>query len=215
MRKRVPAGPSDLGTRAQILNVAASMFRKQGYAAVSLRSIAHEAGLTTGSLYYYFSSKEEIVSEVLRAGPMYVLNKVRSSVERLGPTATPVEILKAAILAHIESVIGENSFPAANIRIHAHVPREIRKSTSAVRMDYENYWIKLLASCGLQEMSNDDFDPTLLAFFLFGAMNWTLEWYRPGRYNVDTIAETLARLVVERQPLDKAIVPSMFNPSGT
>lgn len=37
------------------------LFSRYGYAGVSIKQIADEAGLSKGSLYHYFSSKEEIL----------------------------------------------------------------------------------------------------------------------------------------------------------
>ena len=108
-------GPLDVGTRAEILRCAARLFRTRGYAAVSLRDIAKGAGLTTGSFYYHFTSKEEIVSEILDQGHRRVLSEVRKAVSDLGPDADGRLILRTAIKQHIECLLGEDSFPSANI----------------------------------------------------------------------------------------------------
>lgn len=56
-------------TRERILNGASLLFAEQGYAAASISKIAKKAGVLPGSIYWAFSSKEEIFAEVLkRAG---------------------------------------------------------------------------------------------------------------------------------------------------
>ena len=52
-------------TRQRILDAAAKVFREQGYANARLSDIAEGAGIQTGSLYYHFESKEQIVVELL------------------------------------------------------------------------------------------------------------------------------------------------------
>jgi TetR/AcrR family transcriptional repressor of nem operon len=52
-------------TRRHILDVATARFRESGIAAVGLASIMSDAGLTNGAFYSHFSSKEELVREVL------------------------------------------------------------------------------------------------------------------------------------------------------
>jgi AcrR family transcriptional regulator len=52
-------------TRAEIQQVALSLFSTQGYDATSLREIAERIGISKASLYYHFRSKEEIVASVL------------------------------------------------------------------------------------------------------------------------------------------------------
>lgn len=199
--------PSDIGTRAEILRCAARLFRTKGYAAVSLREIAKGAGLTTGSFYYHFASKEEIVSEILDQGHRRVLAEVRKSVINLGPDADGRLILRTAIHKHIECLLGEDSFPSANIRIFAHVPVDIRTASLGARREYEGYWIKMLRKCQDRGECDPEADPVVLSNLLFGAMNWTLEWYKPGRYSVEDVAKDLARLVIHEQGKTKVAKP--------
>lgn len=179
-------------TRAQILSSAASLFLERGYAAVSLRDIAAEAGVTTGSLYHYFSQKDEIVREILDAGHRNVHEQVAARVRALGPKATRAEKMRAGIRAHLDALFEKNSFPAANVRIFAHVPPSVRAEVRAGRRAYERYWIDMLEK-------PDEAGPLAapskqLVMLLFGAANWTLEWYRPGRDSLDDIAENLVRV---------------------
>lgn len=48
-------------TRAQILETALRLLRESGYDGTTMRAIAAEAGVSLGSAYYYFPSKEHLV----------------------------------------------------------------------------------------------------------------------------------------------------------
>lgn len=50
-------------TRSAIVTAALRLFRENGYDATTMRSIAAEAGVSTGNAYYYFASKEELIRE--------------------------------------------------------------------------------------------------------------------------------------------------------
>ena len=52
--------------RAEILARCFDLFAEQGYAALTMRGIARALGTSTGSLYYYFDSKERIFEEMVR-----------------------------------------------------------------------------------------------------------------------------------------------------
>jgi TetR/AcrR family transcriptional repressor of nem operon len=52
-------------TRERILDIAARLFREEGIAAVGLAKIMNEAGLTNGTFYTHFKSKEALVREAL------------------------------------------------------------------------------------------------------------------------------------------------------
>ncbi|MEM6567830.1 MAG: TetR family transcriptional regulator [Planctomycetota bacterium] len=48
-------------TRAHILETALSLFREHGYDGATMRRIAEAAGVSAGSAYYYFPSKEHLI----------------------------------------------------------------------------------------------------------------------------------------------------------
>ena len=52
--------------RAELVKVAADVFRRKGYAAATLNDIAVAFGTDRASLYYYVSSKEELFQECIK-----------------------------------------------------------------------------------------------------------------------------------------------------
>lgn len=48
-------------TRARILDTALTLFRNRGFEETTMRDIAAKAGVSLGSAYYYFESKEDLV----------------------------------------------------------------------------------------------------------------------------------------------------------
>jgi AcrR family transcriptional regulator len=196
-----------LDKRELILRCAARLFRVNGYAAVSMRNIASEAGMTTGSLYYYFRQKDEIVAEILDTGHRRVHSEVMRAISSLGPDASGSERIRAGIRSHLGALFEEDGFPAANVRIFAHVPKHVRDQVRTSRRAYERYWMTLLANAEISERVGSK----ELTMFLFGAANWTLDWYREGRDSLDEIAESLATVffssIANRQSSSRDVVP--------
>lgn len=52
-------------TRERILDVAVDLFIEQGYAGTSVRDISERLGMTKGSLYYHFASKEDVLNALV------------------------------------------------------------------------------------------------------------------------------------------------------
>jgi AcrR family transcriptional regulator len=52
-------------TRARLIEAAATVFARRGFAAASLDEVAEEAGLTKGAVYSNFESKDELITELL------------------------------------------------------------------------------------------------------------------------------------------------------
>ncbi len=59
-----PPASSSAETRGRIIDIARRAFADQGYEATTNRTIADEAGITTGALYHYFDSKLDIYRAV-------------------------------------------------------------------------------------------------------------------------------------------------------
>jgi AcrR family transcriptional regulator len=70
---RTMATPRRIGTessktRAELLDVTERLMREGGYAAVSSRSVAKEAGVTPALIHYYFPTLDDLFLAVFRRG---------------------------------------------------------------------------------------------------------------------------------------------------
>lgn len=151
--------------------------------------------MKAGSLYYHFASKDQIVSEVLDIGVQRVFDAVKTAVDALPSNADLTVTLQSAIEAHLGALLHAHDFTSANIRIFGQVPDEVRASHKSLRKKYEQYWQDLLI--GLQQRGEirDGIDLQRTVFFLFGAMNWTTEWYDQKKSGLVAMAGELTDLV--------------------
>jgi AcrR family transcriptional regulator len=74
---------SSAPTRQTILDAAYSLFRRKGFTRVSMDEIAASAALTKRTLYYHFTSKDELLAEVLEAQHSLALAAFRTFGEGL------------------------------------------------------------------------------------------------------------------------------------
>ena len=51
--------------REKILAAAAELIRKEGIGSIAIRKVCDEAGISLGSFYYYFSSKDELLMALI------------------------------------------------------------------------------------------------------------------------------------------------------
>jgi AcrR family transcriptional regulator len=182
-------------SRSTILDTAARLFRKEGYAAVSLRDISAACGMKAGSLYYHFASKDAIVSEVLKIGVERVFAEVRASIDALGQDATPEQVFRTAVRAHLRALLEAHDYTSANIRIFGHVPASIRAAQLPLRDAYEAVWADIIARLVPRRKKRAD-ELRFVRFFLLGAMNGTLDWFHAGHASVDEVAQRYASLAL-------------------
>lgn len=185
-------GPEERTSRQHVLDCAARLFSRNGYAAVSLRGIAAESGMKAGSLYYHFASKDVIITEVLNIGVRRVHAAVEQALAALSAEAPIEESLRAAIGTHLRALHEAGDYTSANIRIFGQVPPSVRATHQGVRRDYEALWASLLAHGIAAGELRADLNVPRLRAFLLGAMNSSLDWLEPKR---DAVARTASDLV--------------------
>lgn len=99
-KPRRPGRPAGTGnaiqTQAQILNAAIVCFSEGGYSFTSNREIAQRAQVTTGLLYHYFASKQDLYRCALREANACLIQTYRDACDEV-PDATSMEQLSLGL----------------------------------------------------------------------------------------------------------------------
>jgi len=77
-------------TRKRIVDGAYKLFRRRGYARVTMDDIATEAKLTKRALYHHFNSKDQLLAHVLDVQHQLALQAFRSFGDRLSGSAEAI-----------------------------------------------------------------------------------------------------------------------------
>jgi TetR/AcrR family transcriptional regulator, cholesterol catabolism regulator len=94
----VAAGGVAVDRRGEILQIAARRFAEYGYEATTIRELADDAKILSGSIYHHFATKDEILHEIVRE-PVLTL---RDETIRISRAAADAEHrLIAVILLHL------------------------------------------------------------------------------------------------------------------
>ena len=81
--------PAVLATRERLLQTAFQLFHEQGYHATGVATILREAGVNAGSMYHFFSSKDDLLLKVLEFALDYLEPMVMGPAE--AATVDPIE----------------------------------------------------------------------------------------------------------------------------
>ncbi len=92
--------------REQIIDAALRVFAQKGFVRATNRDVAHEAGITTGLIYYYFRSKEDLFRAILEE---------RSPVQAVAQVTTemleqPPQILLPLLIQRVLSIVEDEQF---------------------------------------------------------------------------------------------------------
>jgi TetR/AcrR family transcriptional repressor of nem operon len=92
-------------TRQRLLETAFQLFHEQGYHATGVATILREAGVNPGSMYHFFSSKDDLLLKVLEFALDYLEPMVMGPVE--AEAVDPIERV-FALLRQYRTRIGAN-----------------------------------------------------------------------------------------------------------
>lgn len=183
-------------TRTRILDAAAVVFAEQGYGA-RLSDIAERAGIQTGSLYYHFASREELVTEILHLGIETSWGQVCDALDALPASATPLDRIATAVRAHTMSVLDISDYSAARARIVGHVPPAIASAHRRDQKAYGDFWNELFVAASHSGVLRPDVNLFAARMLAFGAMNWTAEWFEFQReVDAEAIADTAVAVLL-------------------
>ncbi|MCG9967416.1 TetR/AcrR family transcriptional regulator [Pelotomaculum terephthalicicum JT] len=185
-----------LNKRDEIIRVAAKLFRSLGYIETSMKDIADRVNILKGSLYYHFSSKEELLNEVVNEGIdrlLVLAQQVYKQYEQ-----SPRERLKHLVEIHILHLTRNNE----NLVI---ATNQIDKLSLEHRENYiykRNLYEKLLRETLEEGIRVDEFpsvDIKLTVFAILGTCNWIIQWYKhDGPYSAEHIADYFSNLICDR-----------------
>src|SRR5260221_13371946 len=179
-------------TRGRVLDAAARLFSEKGYSAPTLKEIAEAADLKDGSLYYHFTSKEDLVDEVTRDGVFRAQQHIGEAIDALGPDASAAQRLRTAIRAHLESLCDLGDYPAAVLRIREHAPQAVRERQLTYLIPFGDFWTALIREAQEARVLPAKPSAGLVRDLIFGAMHATVSVGEGSTRPVDEVADALS-----------------------
>jgi TetR/AcrR family transcriptional regulator, cholesterol catabolism regulator len=184
-------------SQRRVLDAAAKIFRDYGYAGTTMRVIAEEADLKAGSIYYHYKSKDELIGAVLDLGIQAVIETVDNAMAELPADATGRMKVETAIRAHLSAIIENGDYTLATRRVFGQVPEAIREKNLKLRNGYANLWQDILKSAQTSKEFRSDINMTFARLFILGALNWTVEWFKPGGRSIEDVARIFASVILD------------------
>ena len=165
----VPAGDQAYAHKRQVLIRAAS--RTFGRGATSLEQIAEKLNLTKPALYYYVSSKDELIFECY----MLALDYGDEALELAAGGANGMERIRIFLHRYIELLVGEMQAPMVLLDYSA-IRRDLRDRIQKRRRDFDKV-LRAMVADGIADGSIGACDPKLAVFWFMGAVNAIPRWF--------------------------------------
>ncbi len=174
----VPAPPAEHGNRrGELVRVAARLFREKGFDATTVRDIAQAAGMRSGSPFYHFASKQELLAAVMEEG-------LRQGLERtegvLAEAALPARERLARLVRTQYAILHETGSDFIPVMLYdwRSLPDAHKRRIVGLKDRYDALWQRTVDD--LHREGALGIDPKLARLMILGAINFTATWYRPG-----------------------------------
>lgn len=161
--------------RGRILKAAAELFASKGFEGTSVRSIAEKSGISVPGMFYYFSSKEMILYEIMTS---FMDEAYKKILEIYGSDIDPVEKLNEVCKFYVEQYAGHKN----QLTILISERKSLHPRHQQRCIEKERDYVKALKSLFKDLDERHLLKPinhSILTFIFFGMVHWTYRWYNP------------------------------------
>ncbi|WP_067461670.1 TetR/AcrR family transcriptional regulator [Actinomadura macra] len=196
-RRRGKGSPALASERREhLVRLAAELFAEKGFQATTVRNIAEEAGILSGSLYHHFDSKESIVDEILAAFFDEIMSAYQGVIdEGRNPRETIAGLVRIAFgtlephRAAITVMQNDWNYLKGMDRF-----AYLTKSEDEV----EKLWVDTIRAGQADGSFRADIDPKLTYRMIRDTVRVAVRWFRPGgRLDAQGLAEHYLKVMFD------------------
>jgi len=197
-RRRASPSPTYETRMKAIFEAAALIFRSKGYEATTPADIAEAVGLNRASLYYYFSTKEELLIELISEPLLDNTARLARIVASDDPMASKVEKAIVDLMGAYDI-----HYPALSIYFQERLDQLLHDAEDPrfarlheAEREYLDLWTKLLADARAQGQLRFEGSPRLVSLAVLGMIIGASRWYdAEGPLSAAEIGKLLAHLL--------------------
>ena len=193
-----PAAAEPANRRAELIRVAARLFREKGFDGTTTRDIADAVGMRSGSSYYHFANKHELLMAVMEEGLRLGLARLQTALA--DKTLSAPERFSRLVRTHygILHDAGSDFIPVMLYDWHA-LPAQYKRRIIELKDGYDTIWQDTIDELHAQGLLRAD--ARLARLMILGAINFSATWYRSKprsakHVDLDTLAAQTVNLVL-------------------
>jgi AcrR family transcriptional regulator len=175
-----------------LLRAAARLFVDKGFAATTTRDIAEAVGMRSGSPFYHFRSKQELLKEAMIDGLEAGRERLLAAIAGV---ADPERRLYVLVRTHLGTLLEADCNSPMLLNETRSLDVAARAEIAAAFDRYQAPWQATLDELAARGRIASAAAP--LRLLLFGMLNWSGHWYRPdGPLTVDQLADSAVALLL-------------------
>lgn len=181
-----------------LIEASARLFFERGFDRTTVRDIAHAAGITSGSIFYHFQTKEEILAAIIEIGMRRGMGDIAKSLEGVTGARARLHML---ILSHLRALHGPHGhYHHIWLREMRILPAEKIAGLKTIARGYRDLWRGVVGEAIATGLVRSD--RRIFRRVAIGALNWTTFWLRnPDDAKIVEVADHIvATLLNEASP---------------
>jgi AcrR family transcriptional regulator len=180
-----------------VLSASSALFAKKGFERATIRDVSNATGMSLAGLYYYFSSKEELLFLIQFRTFDSICENLREIIKNETDSQT---CLHSMINMHFEYFIRNmNDLKICSREIES-LEGDFYQKVAEKRREYFELTQSIFEKI-IDQSGGSSADSRLAALYLFGTLNWIYQWYKPGRYpDAKELASQLAGIYLQGFP---------------
>jgi len=189
----------------KVLDAAAAVFAEKGYLGTTTKNIANKIGIRQSSLYYYASSKEELLEAVCEVGIQGFLE----AAERISDSdQSAPDKIRSIVLDHLEPLRRQPNYVQVFLNCRKHLPKSSRHEIGKQARSYEDSIERILEEGVETGELRDDLDCRLTTLAILGIGNSVPQWLRNQKgLKVEHISRQFANMLLNGIEVDRSSRP--------
>ncbi|WP_088007338.1 TetR/AcrR family transcriptional regulator [Indiicoccus explosivorum] len=170
------------------------LFEQKGFSETSVQDIVEALGVTKGTFYYYFTSKEQLLMEIHLNYIGRLLARQEAIIKNSGSAKEKIARIIGLLISDIQDY-----GPSARVFF-----REIRhlaeNNAEEVRQQRDRFRLAIEEVLRQGRDSGEfkpEIVPSITAFAVLGVTNWSYQWFNPaGDVPPERLAEIYTELIL-------------------
>ncbi len=177
-----------------ILCEAKQLFSIKGYKGTTLEDLTSSFGVSRPSIYYYYKSKMEILSELHSKGFNEAMNNFDKILSGNLPTK---EKFRQILEVHMRNLAGDPELSKTFYLDEMEMPVKLQKEIKKRRREYTDKIVEVYKA-GVNQGIFKKIDPRMAVYLLLGSCNWIVMWYSPNKeIKPEAIVNDLMEILTE------------------
>ena len=174
-----------------ILNSAEAIFQSKDYHQATVEEIAKKAGVGKGTIYQYFSSKQDILQSLYQKGKDEYIKRVQDLLDK---SDTIAEVIGEIISFHIDNVSCSQLLLKSVMHSHDIDPSQFEPSKHEIEVMMQLMWQKGVKSGEIKDISQEVFASYLIGIMMSSMVHMIM--HKSEKLDLEKVKVEFKRLAI-------------------